>query len=125
VILVDSSVWIAAWRGDGSAANTLSRLIEGGDAVINPLIRTELLQGARDRRHQQELKGLLTPITVLPLPESLWNKAPEIYLQSRERGTTLTTIDCLIATHARIERIMLWSLDQALSKVPGVRALNP
>lgn len=119
MILVDSSVWIQAWRGrDADVIATLARLVEGERVRINPLIRTELLQGARDGRHQQQLRHLLEPIRVQPLPEALWEESPKLYLQCRQRGVTLTTIDALIAVHAKIGKMQLWSLDGIYRKIP-------
>lgn len=120
MILVDSSVWIDAWRG-GKTVARLTPLIETGDAVLNPLIRTEILQGARDRRHQEMLKGLLSPIGVEALPEGLWEEAPLYYLRARERGVTLTTIDCLIAVHSLLLRCPLWSLNQVFRRAPDIQ----
>ena len=122
MILVDSSVWIAAWRGkDEKVVSQLTRMIESAEAVINPLIHIELLQGARDIRHQQHLRELLSPIPLKPLEEDVWNEAPKFLLRCREKGVTLTTIDGLIATHAMIGRFDLWSLDTVFSSIPGLR----
>ena len=122
MILVDSSVWIAAWRAqDSKIVTALTRYVEAGEASINLFIRTELLQGARDRRHQQALRDLLSPIPIHPFSDEMWEEAPNLYLKSRERGITLTTIDCLIATHAQLAHLPLWSLDQTLHKVPGIK----
>ncbi len=122
MILVDSSVWIAAWRGhDSSLVQQLSELIEKEKVAINGLIRTELLQGAKDTRHQKELKKLLEPVSLLALPEALWDESARLYLKSREIGVTLTTVDCLIATQSILSRLPLWSLDQVFKKIPDIR----
>lgn len=121
MILVDSSVWIEAWRGlDTKVVACLRELVESTSAVVNPIIRLELLQGARDRRHQQTLRDLLSPIQTEPFPERLWDETAHFYLTAREGGITLTTVDAIIATHARLLHYRLWSLDQVFSKIPGV-----
>ncbi|MBI4366141.1 MAG: PIN domain-containing protein [Deltaproteobacteria bacterium] len=123
MILVDSSVWVDAWRGrQRSLANALTAMIESGEAAINPLIYTELLQGALNARHQEEIAALLQPISVLPLPETLWTESPRNYLRLRQKGLTLTTMDCLIATHAMLEHCRIWSLDGVFAEI---RALAP
>lgn len=122
MILVDSSVWISAWKGDREGLAThLATLIEAGQVALNWLIRTEILQGARDTKHQHVLHELLSPIPVDPFPDTLWDKAPHLYLHCRERGITLTTIDCLIATHAQIGSHTLWSLDKIFEKITGLK----
>ncbi|MBI2346279.1 MAG: PIN domain-containing protein [Deltaproteobacteria bacterium] len=110
--LIDSSIWIAGWRGGVPAINeALISLIESNDASINPLILTELLQGALNSKHQEAIAQLLAPIPVLPLPNRLWTEAPKLYLRMRQKGVTITTMDCLIAMHAISERVPLWSAD--------------
>ncbi|MBI2343013.1 MAG: PIN domain-containing protein [Deltaproteobacteria bacterium] len=119
MILVDSSVWIAAWRGsDAETVAQLTQLIERETVAINWLIRTELLQGARDRTHARTVQRLLEPIPVIPFPDALWDAAPGFYLECRQAGVTLTTIDSLIATHVKVARYQLWSLDHIFTKIP-------
>ncbi len=121
MILVDSSVWISAWKGKSeNLTQKLAGLVEVDGVVINPLIRMELLQGAIDLKHQKELKTLLDPISVQALSDEEWEGAPLFSLQQRQKGLTLTTIDCLIAYHAKILGISLWSLDQVFEKVSGI-----
>lgn len=122
MILVDSSVWIAAWRGNGpSLLEILGASVEAGEAGINLLIRTELLQGARDKKHQRALMKLLEPVPILPFPDNFWDEAPAFYLKCREDGIRLTTMDSLIAIHAILLGISLWSLDTTFSKIRGLR----
>ncbi|MBI2082237.1 MAG: PIN domain-containing protein [Deltaproteobacteria bacterium] len=125
MILVDSSVWIAAWRGHHpDLMNKLSVIVEAGEAVINPLIRTELLQGAKDKAHQKKLTGLLDPIPVDLITSEIWDAAPVYYLECREKGITLTTVDCLIATHSFAKKISLWSLDKVFNQLPKIRLFS-
>lgn len=124
MVLVDSSVWIEAWRGrSDKVVARLTRLIEAGEAFLDPLIRTELLQGACDRKHQQELRQLLSPIPVEKLSDDLWDESAALYLKLRESGVTLTTMDCLIAAHAILMKTPLWSLDQIFRRVTGLNLL--
>lgn len=87
---------------------------------MNWLIRTELLQGARNKKHQAEIKKLLEPVPIQPFPEDLWDEAALFYLKIRERGVTVTTIDSLIATQAILSKSLLWSLDGIFSKISGI-----
>ncbi len=118
MVLIDSSVWIAAWRGsDDRVTATLSTLIDSGDACINQMIKVELLQGAKDSKHQDRIVNLIQPVTLLPIPDEVWHDAPELYLKCRKTGLNLTTIDCLLACHAISERIPIWSLDHIFQKI--------
>lgn len=118
MILVDSSVWIAAWRGTHPAlSQKLSLLVETQQACLNPLIQTELLQGARDEKHLKTLATLLEAVPVLELPEKIWTEAPHLFLKCRKIGLNVTTIDCLLATHTLLEKMPLWSLDGIFLKM--------
>lgn len=125
MILVDSSVWIEAWRGKNAiVVEALSDLIERQQAGLNSLIQTEILQGAKDSRHQRQLKRLLEPVPQLDFPKDFWEEAPKQYLQYRKKGLTLSTMDNLIACHARLAAIPLWSLDKIFSQLPQLKTVK-
>ena len=122
MILVDSSVWISAWKGvDASLTSKLSELIELEEVGINPLIRMELLQGASDTKHQNQIRVLLDPVPIQEISSEIWYGTPVFSLQQRQKGVTLTTVDCLIAYQAKILNASLWSLDRVFEKISGVR----
>jgi predicted nucleic acid-binding protein len=111
-------VWIAAWRGaNDQLTAVLSNLIESGEARLNPLIKAELLQGAKDSKHQDAITALLHPMAVMPIEDEIWRDAPKIYLKCRKSSLNLTTIDCLLASHAISERMPIWSLDHIFEKI--------
>ena len=121
MILVDSSVWISAWKGaDTFLVNRLSELIELEEVGINPFIRMELLQGASHTKHQNQLKVLLDPVPTQEISSEVWEGAPVFSLQQRQKGVTLTTVDCLIAYHAKILGASLWSLNRVFEKISGI-----
>ena len=103
MILVDSSVWIALFRGDDTPHSLHLRnlLQEGEDEVaIADLILQEVLQGVRTDKQAQ---AIIAAVEGLPCPV-LGNKPLAIlaaanYRHLRRKGFTVrTTIDCLIAT---------------------------
>jgi predicted nucleic acid-binding protein len=59
MILIDSSAWIEFLRGTGSpACDEVDRLLESEISITDPVLM-EVLAGARDRRHLQQLRALL------------------------------------------------------------------
>lgn len=100
------------------------QLIESEAAVINPVIRIELLQGAKDFSHQRQLIRLLSPVEVLPLSDAVWEEVPRFALRSREKGVTLTTVDAIIAAHAALIGASLWSLDAVFQRLSGVKLIT-
>lgn len=102
MILVDSSVWIALFRGDDTPPTRLLRsLLQGDEEIaIADLILQEVLQGVRTEKQAQ---AIIAAVDGLPCPV-LGNKPLAIlaatnYRQLRQKGATVrSTIDCLIAT---------------------------
>lgn len=103
MILVDSSVWIALFRGDDTPhTRALHRLLQDGEEeiAIADLILQEVLQGVRSEKQAQ---AIIDAVDGLPCPV-LGNKplvilASANYRQLRQIGITIrSTIDCLIAT---------------------------
>ena len=103
MILVDSSVWIALFRGDDTPHSLhLRDLLQGGEEeiAIADLILQEVLQGVRTDKQAQ---AIIAAVDGLPCPV-LGNKPLAIlaaanYRHLRQKGITVrTTIDCLIAT---------------------------
>jgi len=103
MILVDSSVWIALFRGDDTPhSQHLRDLLQAGEEeiAIADLILQEVLQGVRTDKQAQ---AIIAAIDGLPCPV-LGNKPLAIlaaanYRHLRQKGITVrTTMDCLIAT---------------------------
>ena len=103
MILVDSSVWIALFRGDDTPHTWYLRdLLQSGEEeiVIADLILQEVLQGVRTDKQAQ---AIIAAVDDLPC-SVLGNKPLAIlaaanYRHLRQKGITVrTTIDCLIAT---------------------------
>ncbi len=103
MILVDSSVWIALFRGDDTPhTRLLLGLLQAGDEeiAIADLILQEVLQGVRTERQAQ---AIIDAVEGIPCP-ILGNKPLAIlaaanYRHLRQKGATVrSTIDCLIAT---------------------------
>ena len=103
MIVVDSSVWIAALRGQSSrAVLRLQAAVESEDdqILIGDLILLEVLQGARDEAYATRIERNLRnyPIASM-LDESIAVQAARNYRRLRARGITVRkTIDMIIGT---------------------------
>jgi hypothetical protein len=104
VILVDSSAWIEFQRATGSPADRrLATAIERGERLATMgLVLLELLAGARDDRHAEELRRLLARCRLLSVDEPFDDETAAIlYRSCRRAGTTVRRLpDCLIAAVA-------------------------
>ena len=101
MILVDTSAWVEFLRDTGSPACVrVDDLLDEEVASCDP-IRMEVLAGARDEGHLNDLRRLLARATRLPVESADYESAAANYRICRRRGETVRKlIDCLIAAVA-------------------------
>lgn len=101
MILVDTSAWIEFLRDTGSAVcRRVDELLAADIATTDP-IRMEVLAGARDEAHLNDLRRLLARATLLRADSSDYEQAAALYRTCRRQGETVRRlIDCLIAAVA-------------------------
>ena len=112
-VLIDTSLWIEALRrsGPSSARRAVAQAVEPGMALVNGLILTELLKGARDDRDFQRLELLLDATTSLPLDRSTWKRAARLGFDLRRAGVSVPTVDVIIAASALEAGVRLLHVD--------------
>jgi predicted nucleic acid-binding protein len=109
-VLVDSSVWVAYFRGDGDLRR-LDWLIEEGLLVTNDLILAELVPPLL-LRAERRLVGLLEIIERIPLTPD-WAAIIQLQVTCLRHGINKVGIpDLLIAQHAMQNDLELFSLDK-------------
>lgn len=101
MILVDTSAWIEFLRDTGTpVCRRVDRLLAARIATCD-VIRMEVLAGARDEHHLQQLRGLLARATHLPTEPVDYENAAALYRTCRQQGETVRKLlDCLIAAVA-------------------------
>jgi len=106
-MLVDTSAWIEWLRATGSRTDGILTLaFERGDSLsVTGVVVQEILQGARDERHANELQQLLaTCLWLEPVYPETYQHAASLFRRCRAAGRSVRgTADCLIAAIA-IER---------------------
>jgi predicted nucleic acid-binding protein len=128
VILVETSAWIEYLRATGSPAHRRLRdAIAGGERLATTgMVVLELLAGARDERHADELRRALARCRYLPLEEpSDHEAAASIYRACRAAGETVRSLShCLIAAVAVRTRARLLHCDADFDSVARVSPLT-
>ena len=101
MILVDTSAWAEFLRDTGSPVCTkVDELLDGEIATCDP-IRMEVLAGARDEGHLNDLRRLLARASVIDVVPGDYEDAAFLYRTCRRRGETVRKlIGCLIAAVA-------------------------
>lgn len=100
MILVDTSVWIDffAGRDQPHVARLEQYILDEEDLAMCGIVLTEILQGIADDNTYRRVRRYLQPLIMLPLPETVFVKAADIYRKLRKRGITIRkTNDCIIA----------------------------
>jgi predicted nucleic acid-binding protein len=116
-VLVDSSVWIAYFRGE-EQSGTVDFLIDENLIVTNDLILAELLPVLVVRR-QKKLAGLLSEIPRLPL-EINWEELIGLQVICIKNGINKVGLsDLIIAQNAKQHRATLYSLDKHFKLIAG------
>lgn len=103
MILIDTSVWIDFFAGrDTPHVACLEQLIlDDEDLALCGIILTEILQGIGDDSTYRRVKRFLDPLLMLPMPETVYVRAADIYRKLRKTGITIRkTNDCIIAATA-------------------------
>lgn len=101
LILVDTSAWVEFLRDtETQVCTTVDDLLQGEIATCDP-IRLEVLAGARDESHLDDLRRLLAIASVISLVPSDYEDAAALYRTCRRRGETVRKlIGCLIGAVA-------------------------
>jgi hypothetical protein len=123
--LVDTSVWVAAFRS--RAPLDLERLVPF-DAVVTclPVIQ-ETLQGFREEGAYRKARQMMLalPAVEIPLGDDVFLQAVELFRSARRGGLTIrSSVDCLIAACAIRHDLTVLHVDRdypALARVSPLR----
>lgn len=115
MILVDTSVWAAFFRGVEPTASRLDGLLEANEVAVAGPIVTELLRGVRSRRDRDAVSEAIAGCHWLEEPASLWREAGLLGSSLGQKGYTVKTFDLLIATYALAHDVELLTLDSDFS----------
>jgi predicted nucleic acid-binding protein len=124
VWLVDTSVWVEAFRRGGVA---IERFLPFDEIVTTPPVIQEVLQGFADAGAFAVAKDALLalPIIEAPLERERFIEAAEIYRAARRVGVTVrSSADCLIAACAIRHRLGVLHLDRDYDAIARVAPLT-
>ena len=101
MILIDTSAWVEFLRDTGSPICQRVDDLLAAEIGLSDAVRMEVLAGARDDQHLQQLRRLLARASTLPTEPVDYDAAAALYRTCRQRGQTVRKlIDCLIAAVA-------------------------
>ncbi len=120
MIVVDTSVWVAAVREpSGKIATTLRKLIDTDDAVLALPVRLELLAGVKSDDRAALKRGLSALPVVVPSEET-WRLIEGWIGPAADGGQRFGVTDLLIAGLASEIGALVWSLDGDFRRMESI-----
>ncbi len=118
-ILIDTSAWILSFRDSGSQKlkDYLRSVIDSDSAVTANIIILELLQGCKDKKEYEELKSRLEVLSVYNVTDRTWSIAYEAGFLLRKKGLTMPTVDIIIASTAKENKLTILHHDNHLKTI--------
>ena len=126
-LLVDTSVWVDLFRGINSpSVNQFEIALKNRiDVYICGLIRTEILQGITTDTEYSKIKRILDIYRDIPIVDSSYILAADIYRKGRTKGITVRkTIDCIIAAVAIENKLELLHNDKDFNGIEMITTLK-
>lgn len=112
--LIDTSVWIFALKKEFVPKIKLyvERMIDEDKVVINPIIKLELLAGAKTRKEFDRLKFRLDSLQEIFIDQAIWEESQKMAFDLRRKGLNIPIIDIIILSCAKVHKITLVHRDK-------------
>jgi len=109
-VLIDTSAWIAFFRGHEPLASRVDAALADGSAAVCGMIELEVLQNVRPG--EEDVRSLMRSTLRLRTDEADYREAGERLAGLRRRGVTLPVTDGLIAQVALRYQVPLLEFDK-------------
>ena len=124
MIVVDSSVWIAALRSaSGADAIALRSLLDADEVALAVPVRTELLMGAR-AGDRDKLEHALKGLPLLYPGDDTWRTIDRWTALASRKGHTFAIGDLLIAALTSEIGGLVWSYDADFSRMETLNLVH-
>ena len=124
MIVVDTSVWVAALRSAHSQeAKVLDALLDADDVLLPIPVRVELLSGA-SKGDRPRLRRGLSALPLLYPTDDTWTLVDEWSERAASAGQRFGVGDALIAALATEAGALVWSLDRDFARMHRLKLVD-
>jgi predicted nucleic acid-binding protein len=121
VILVDTSVWVAALRGrSAETARTLTSLLDADEVALPLPVRLELSAGVAQADRAVLMRSLRALPVVMPTEET-WQQVESWIERAARAGDRFGLSDLLVAALADELGGLVWSLDADFQRMSALK----
>ena len=122
MIIIDTSVWVQGFRLRAAPERLeVDRLLARDEAAVVGVVLAEVLQGARNPREFEELRGWLTALPYLEETRDTWARVGGLSYQMHRNGTPVSLLDLVIAALALEDNCAVYTLDEHFQRIPGLQ----
>jgi predicted nucleic acid-binding protein len=122
MIVVDTSVWIAASK-QPILAKTLGELIEADEVSLALPVRLELLSGVA-RQERKAFKRRFGALPQLHPDDETWPRVARWVEEAADAGEHFATADLLIASMTAEIGGLVWSLDKDFQRMERLKFVS-
>lgn len=123
MIVVDTSVWVAALRVDGPEAATLRALLDADEVLLPIPVKLELLSGT-SKQNRGKLRAGLSALPLAYPTDETWRLMDGWTDRTAAAGAAFGVGGLLIAALAHDAGALVWSLDGAFERLERLRLIN-
>ncbi|HSD10155.1 MAG TPA: PIN domain-containing protein [Candidatus Binatia bacterium] len=117
MIVVDTSVWVAALRSaSGVESEELRRLLDHDDVALVVVVKLEILAGAR-ARDRRRLRRLLSALPIYVPEAGTWERIESWIEDAAASGERFGIGDLIVAGVAADHGAPVWSLDSDFARM--------
>ena len=119
MIVVDTSVWVAALRKGGEEARVLASLLDADEVLLPIPVRVELLAGA-STADRPKLRRALSALPLAYPTDDTWSLIDGWIERAAASGERFGLGDLLIGAIAAESGALIWSLDKDFARMERV-----
>ncbi len=99
--IIDTDVCIDFLKGQEFAISIIKNLIINSNAYLSILTYYELLKGAYSKKQEKIINDFIEGFEIINIDNNIVKIGAKFYQEYRKKGTTLSTVDCLIMATAK------------------------